>query len=81
MQIDKTIKFLAAAILLLTFAYAPADPASDESEGESDRTAQPSSETSTTEPGRRSAEAGDIKPFVPSEAISPDSAVAFPVDI
>ena len=82
MQIEKTVKLLAAAtVLLLTFAQTPAQPTTDENEGSSQTPEQPRSETPTTQPGKTPAEGRDYKPFTPSETISADSAIAFPVDI
>jgi hypothetical protein len=83
MQIDKRIKQFAATLLLLltTFVQAPADPVADPNAGNTDTPAQPPSETPTTNLGKTPAEGGDDKPFTPSETISADSAIAFPVDI
>jgi hypothetical protein len=95
MQINNTIKVLAGALLsaLLGFVQATADPITGQSSGNSDQPVQAPSVTPTTEPGNEAAEGGKnrddseggetagIKPFVPSETISADSAIAFPVDI
>jgi hypothetical protein len=84
MRIDALIRLLAAAslLLLLTFVHAMADPVSDPVNGDPDKPAQPSAETSITQPGEKSAEGGDsIQPFVPSESVPAGSAVKFPVDI
>ena len=98
MQIEKSIKLLAAAtVLLLTFAQLPAQTAGTENEGDSGEVKQSTSDTPTTSPGKTPAEGRDntraegagnteggdkpITPFTPSETISADSAIAFPVDI
>jgi hypothetical protein len=83
MQIDRTIKLFAAALLLIsiTFVSATADPVADPNAGNTDTPAQSPSETPTTDPGKTPAEGGDNQPFIPSETISADSAIAFPVDI
>ena len=85
MRINALLRVLAAALLLaaLPFAYATADPASEPGSGNSNTVSQPPVETPTTQPGKTPAEGGDNKtePFIPSESISADSAVSFPVDI
>lgn len=95
MQINNTIKALAVALLsaLLVFVHAAADQITDRGSGDSGQPVQTPSVAPPTEPGNESAEDGEdsdnseggetagIKPFVPSETISADSAIAFPVDI
>lgn len=95
MPIDKAKRILAGVVLAapLVFVQATADPSAGQSSGKSDQEAKSPSVTATTDPGTTSDEDGDaranaeggkttsIKPFVPSETISADSAIAFPVDI
>lgn len=86
MQIKKRIRFLVAVLLLalLTVVQAQSDPPAAQNEGKSDTPAQPPTETPTTQPGKTRAEGADTpdyQPFTPSETISADSAIAFPVDI
>ena len=84
MPINPRAMFLAVSLLLaLNFVvHAAEDEASAPIEGSADTPAQPPSETAPTDPGQTRAEgAENIKPFTPSESISADSAVAFPVDI
>jgi hypothetical protein len=88
MRTDTLIRVLAPALLLIatSFVQATADPVTAPGSSDSDKPAQPPSETPTTQPGEKSAEGGDntntpAEIFVPSESISADSAVSFPVDI
>ena len=86
MRTEKSIKILAAALLLALLAVirAPADPVGDQSSGNSDTPVQPPSESPTTQPGKTAAEGVDTTEggeFIPSETISADSAIAFPADI
>lgn len=84
MRIDLRVVVLVAMLVLAPnfFAYAAEAPASASNDSGSDTPAQPPSETAPTEPDKTRAEgAENIKPFTPSESISADSAVAFPVDI
>ncbi len=71
--------------LALILASAPghlagpyADPAS---KPESGKTAESSSESAGKEPAPGGSEPSGPEPFVPSEKISADSAISFPVDI
>jgi len=87
MRIDARTRAFAAVLLLvlLSFVHAMADPISEPASSNSTTPAQPSSEPSISEPGEKSAEGGEntqpAAPFVPSETISADSAISFPVDI
>ncbi len=87
MRINTRTRAFAAVLLLvlLSFVYAMADPVSEPGSGNSTAPAQLPSDSSISEPGEKSAEgAGNIQPavpFVPSETISADSAISFPVDI
>ncbi len=84
-------KFRTAALalsLLLTlvpFVQGIADPVSEPGSSNATAPAQLPSDSSISEPGEKSAEGGGntqpADPFVPSETISADSAISFPVDI
>ena len=87
MRINTCTRAFAAVLLLvlLSFVYAMADPVSEPGSGDSTAPAQLPSDSSIGEPGEKSAEGGGntrpADPFVPSETISADSAISFPVDI
>jgi len=87
MRNDAHTRAFAAVLLLvlLSFVYAMADPVSELGSSNSSTPAQPPSDSSISEPGEKSAEGGGetapADPFVPSETISADSAISFPVDI
>jgi len=74
---------LSTVVILLTVLGAPGLSA-DPLPGSEDGAAQPTAETADDSPARASSETRTqepVEPFVPSESISADSAVAFPVDI
>ncbi len=87
MQIDARARAFAAVLMLvlLSFVHAMADPVSEPGSGNPATPAQPPSDSSISEPGEKSAEGGGstqpADPFIPSETISADSAISFPVDI
>ncbi len=87
MQIDARARAFAAVLLLvlLSFVHAMADPVSEPGSSDSATPAQPPSDSSISEPGEKPVEGGGeespAEPFVPSETISADSAISFPVDI
>ncbi len=87
MRIDARTRTFAAVLLLvlLSVVHAMADPVSEPGSGNSITPAQPPSDSSISEPGEKSAEGGGeespAEPFIPSETISADSAIPFPVDI
>ncbi len=87
MQIDARTRAFAAVLLLvlLSFVHAVADPVSEPGSGDSATPAQPPSDSSISEPSEKPAEDGGntqpADPFIPSETISADSAISFPVDI
>ncbi len=87
MRINTRTRAFAAVLLLvlLSFVYAMADPVSEPGSSNSTAPAQLPSDSSISEPGEKSAEGGEntrpADPFVPSETISADSAISFPVDI
>ncbi|NIM74306.1 MAG: hypothetical protein GTO67_00360 [Gammaproteobacteria bacterium] len=94
MPIETPIRRIVAAVLLLTaFGNTPAETPGATNSGNSAMPEQPASETPTTSPGKNRAEGADNSKggensgdggggeFVPSETISADSAIAFPVDI
>lgn len=76
---------LSLLLALIPFAQGIADPVSEPGSGDATAPSEPSSDSSIREPGEKSAEGGEntrpTDPFVPSETISADSAIAFPVDI
>ncbi len=87
MRNESRIGALALSLLLalVPFAHAMADPVSEPGSGNTTAPAQLPSDSSISEPGEKSAEGGGntrpAEPFVPSETVSSDSAVSFPVDI
>lgn len=87
MRNDARTRAFAAVLLLvlLSFVHAMADPDSEPGSSNSATPAQPPSDSSISEPGEKSAEGGGntqpTEPFIPSETISADSAIPFPVDI
>ncbi len=74
---------LSLLLALVPFVQGIADPVSEPGSGNA--AAQPPSDSSISEAGEKSAEGGEktrpAEPFIPSETISADSAIAFPVDI
>lgn len=76
---------LSLLLTLAPFVQGMADPVSEPGSSNSTAPAQRPSDSSISEPGEKSAEGGEntrpAEPFVPSETISADSAIAFPVDI
>ncbi len=87
MRINAGTRAFAAVLLLvlLSFVYAMADPVSEPGSSNPSTPAQLPSDSSISKPGEMSAEGGGntqpADPFVPSETISADSAISFPVDI
>ena len=76
---------LSLLLALVPFVQGIADPVSEPGSGNATAPAEPPSDSSISEAGEKSAEGGEktrpAEPFVPSETISADSAIAFPVDI
>ncbi len=76
---------LSLLLTLVPFVQGIADPVSEPGSSNSTAPAQLPSDSSISEPGEKSAEGGGdtrpADPFVPSETISADSAISFPVDI
>ncbi len=76
---------LSLLLTLAPFVQGIADPVSEPGSSSSTAPAQRPSDSSISEPGEKSAEGGGntrpAEPFVPSETVSADSAVSFPVDI
>ncbi len=78
---------LVSALLLslVPFIHAMADPASEPESGEQGTSTETQAESSKATRSEQPAEGGSEEtptdPFIPSESISADSAVSFPVDI
>ena len=72
-------------LALAPFIHAIADPASESESGGPVTTTETRPESSNGVPNRKPAEVSreeaPADPFVPSETISADSAISFPVDI
>ena len=84
---ERCIRALVAA-LLLTFVSLPgayADPAASPQQGGTDEAAgsspAPAQSAAGEDPDEGGTGASGPEPFVPSEKISADSAISFPVDI
>ena len=71
--------------VLVPCTHAIADPVAAQGSGDPEKSAVTQPEASdTAQPGKPSPGAGESspsEPFIPSETISADSAVSFPVDI
>ena len=80
-------RVLAMALLLVLVPFIPAiaDPASEPERGDPGTTTETQSESSNAtrngEPAEGDAGESPAAPFIPSETISADSAISFPVDI
>ncbi len=74
---------LLLVLALVPFAHAIADPASKPESGEpvTATSAESSNTVGKEKPAEDSGEESPVDPFVPSETISADSAISFPVDI
>lgn len=87
MRIDLRLRVTMAALLLvmMPFVQAPADPAAGPDGTDAGPAVEAGAGASADDRDGQSAEGGDetvpAEPFIPSESISADSAVSFPVDI
>ena len=76
---------LVLLLVLVPCIHAIADPVAAQGSGDSEKAVVTQPEASdTAQPGEPSPGVGEIspsEPFIPSETISADSAVSFPVDI
>jgi hypothetical protein len=76
---------LSLLLTLVPFVQGMADPVSEPDSGNATAPGKPPSDSSSTGTGEKSTEASEntqpAAPFIPSETISADSAIAFPVDI
>lgn len=72
---------LALMLALLPLSGEAADPESKPAAGDSDAAAQSADESSAVEADESTGQEQPAEPFVPSESISADSAISFPVDI
>ncbi len=76
---------MALLLVLVPFIHAIADPASEPESGDPGTTtetqAESSNATRNAEPAEGDAAESPADPFIPSETISADSAISFPVDI
>ncbi|GMQ75781.1 MAG: hypothetical protein BMS9Abin01_1039 [Gammaproteobacteria bacterium] len=80
-----TALVMALLLVLVPFVHAIAQPASESESGNPGRVTETQAEsapaTRNEERGEGVAEESPAEPFIPSESISADSAVSFPVDI
>ena len=87
MRIDlrRGVSLVALLLGLLSFVHVCADPVADGATGDTETAAPSGSDSSAGESGDKSTQDDEDKvpaePFIPSEKISADSAVSFPVDI
>ena len=76
---------LVLLVVLVPCTHAIADPVAAQGSGDPEKAAVTQPEASdTAQPGKPPPGVGEIsqsEPFIPSETISADSAVSFPVDI
>jgi len=72
---------LVLLLALLPFTDATADPESKPAEGVSGAAGQPADESSAEKADESAGQEQPAEPFVPSETISADGAISFPVDI
>jgi hypothetical protein len=84
-KLATAILALSLLLTLVPFVQGVADPVSEPGSGNATAPGKPPSDSSSTGTGEKSAEASEntqpAAPFIPSETISADSAIAFPVDI
>lgn len=71
----------AIALLQLPFAQVRADPEATADTGKTEAPAEKSSKSAGDKAATESTSEAPAEPFVPSESISADSAISFPVDI
>ena len=83
MRIDLRGLLLTGAIALaqLSFGHVRADPAADAETPKTETSAEKPVEAAGDEPSAGATSEAPAEPFVPSESISADSAISFPVDI
>ncbi len=87
MRNESRVTALAMALLLVLvpFVHAIAQPASESESGDPGTITETQAEsppaTRNAERGEGVAEESPAEPFIPSESISADSAISFPVDI
>lgn len=76
---------LVTLLIMAPFAHVLSDPVTEKQTGSAqaagEARAESSGTTSSESPAAGSAEVKPADPFVPSESISADSAISFPVDI
>jgi hypothetical protein len=72
---------LALLLVMVPFIHAIADPASEPESGNPGAVTETQEESSNASGNEKPAEESPEEPFVPSETISADSAISFPVDI